>query len=133
MKSTDELNPPITFKLWQGFEGNDLELVIDLSKPMEISSVSCGFLQNQADWIFLPEAVSYSISDDNKTFTEVAGFKPGKPYESPSLLKKTYKKTFDKQKARYIKVHAKNTGICPVWHKGAGKKAWIMADEIVVK
>ena len=36
-------------------------------------------------------------------------------------------------KARYIKVIAKNMGICPGWHWGAGKKAWIFADEIVIK
>ena len=43
------------------------------------------------------------------------------------LLKKINKK------ARYIKIIAKNSGNCPDWHKGAGEKSWIFADEIVVE
>jgi arylsulfatase A-like enzyme len=133
LESTDELKPPFTYKLWQGFEGNDLILIIDLGKQTELSSISCGFLQNQGDWIFLPEAVNYSVSENNKKYIEIANFQPGKPFENQIIIKKSYKQTFDKLKARYIKVYAKNMGLCPDWHKGAGKKAWIMADEIVVE
>ncbi len=35
--------------------------------------------------------------------------------------------------AHYIRVFAKNRGVCPHWHPGAGGKAWIFADEIVVE
>jgi hypothetical protein len=35
-------------------------------------------------------------------------------------------------KARYIRVVAKNTGVCPAWHLGKGEKAWMFVDEIVV-
>ena len=36
-------------------------------------------------------------------------------------------------KARYIKVIAKNQGVCPDWHVGEGQPAWIFADEIVIE
>ena len=35
--------------------------------------------------------------------------------------------------ARYVKVRAKSVGICPPWHHGAGKKAWLFADEVIVE
>ena len=35
-------------------------------------------------------------------------------------------------KARYLKVVAKSIGVCPPGHPGAGGKAWIFADEIIV-
>ena len=34
---------------------------------------------------------------------------------------------------RYVRVQAKNIGVCPAGHPGAGEKAWVMADEIVVE
>jgi len=30
-------------------------------------------------------------------------------------------------------VKVTGTGTCPDWHKGAGGKAWIFADEIIVR
>jgi len=38
-----------------------------------------------------------------------------------------------KAKARYLKVVATNTGICPSWHAGNGGKAWLFCDEITVE
>jgi len=32
-----------------------------------------------------------------------------------------------------IRIIARNTGRCPDWHPGAGGKAWIFADEIIVE
>ena len=34
---------------------------------------------------------------------------------------------------RFLKVIARNTGVCPTWHSAAGKPAWLFADEIVVR
>ena len=33
-------------------------------------------------------------------------------------------------KTRYVKMIAKNFGVCPEWHLGAGGKSWIFIDEI---
>jgi hypothetical protein len=35
--------------------------------------------------------------------------------------------------ARFVRVKAKNIGICPDWHMGRGDKAWLMIDEILVE
>jgi putative alpha-1,2-mannosidase len=35
--------------------------------------------------------------------------------------------------ARYIRMIARNRGICPPWHPGAGNKAMIFADEISIE
>ena len=34
---------------------------------------------------------------------------------------------------QYIKIKANSVSICPDWHPGSGGKAWLFADEIVVK
>lgn len=43
-----------------------------------------------------------------------------------------FKKLFPWIRTRFIRVKSKNIGICPPWHRGAGGKAWIFADEIIV-
>ena len=35
-------------------------------------------------------------------------------------------------KSRYIKLKASNIGQCPEYHPGAGGKAWIFTDEIII-
>ena len=35
--------------------------------------------------------------------------------------------------ARYVRMVAKNMGICPEWAPGAGEKAWMFCDEVIVK
>ena len=35
--------------------------------------------------------------------------------------------------ARYVRIVARNVGTCPPWHPGAGGKAWLFVDEIIVE
>ena len=42
-------------------------------------------------------------------------------------------KTETKNKYRYIKVKAASYGTLPDGHQGAGNKAWVFADEIIVR
>ena len=46
---------------------------------------------------------------------------------------KNFDRTFDGIEARYVKVFAKNVGLCPDWHVAAGNKAWLFVDEISIK
>ena len=41
--------------------------------------------------------------------------------------------SFDKIDAHFVKVFAKNIGVCPDWHQGAGGKAWLFVDELIVE
>jgi hypothetical protein len=47
-----------------------------------------------------------------------------------ALKRKNY--LLNNQQARYDKIFAKSIIICPDRHKGAGGKAWLFGDEIVV-
>jgi hypothetical protein len=124
--------PPVDYKNWQGFQGNDMEIIIDLKKDTDISEITAGFLQSQANWIFLPKSVKYEISTDGENYDEVAFFKNKNPVPQVEVRKAGYSKKFDRRNVRYIKITAKNIGTCPVWHKGNGKKAWLFCDEVVI-
>jgi hypothetical protein len=119
--------------LWQGYEGVDFEGIIDLGEVKEISSVAPTFLFNQDSWIFLPEKVEISLSGDNIEFNNIKTIVNDVPQKSTEVLIKEFTASYNKEKARYVKVKAASIMKCPDWHSGAGGKAWLFIDEILVK
>jgi hexosaminidase len=119
--------------LWQGYEGIDFEGVVDLGGEKAIAQIAAGFLQDATSWIFMPEQVEFAISMDGKQFKSVGTVQSDTPQKTPDRIIKDLSVAFDRQRARYIRVKAKNIGTCPEWHPGAGGKAWIFVDEIMVE
>jgi predicted alpha-1,2-mannosidase len=118
---------------WQGYEGVDLEAVVDLGKNKKISLISTSFLQNIRSWIFFPLIIEYSVSTDGINFTKVYEAKNDVDENSINEDVKDFNAILDNIEARFVKVFAKNIGTCPPWHVGAGGKAWIFVDEITIK
>ena len=118
---------------WQGFQQDNLEVVIDLEDITSVSQISIRFLSRIYSWIFQPASVHISYSLDNKVFTPLKDFKNELSPEDPNEEIKAYVYNGEALNMRYIKVIGENIGVCPDWHKGAGDKVWIFADEIIVK
>jgi len=118
---------------WLGFEKLDMQAVVDLGELITVNSVSSSYLININSWIFLPSEVVYSISSDGENFEPAAVTKNQKPENYTEKEIVDFPAKLDGKKVRYIKVVAKNVGICPPWHKGAGGKAWLFCDEIIVE
>jgi alpha-L-fucosidase len=117
---------------WMGFEKEDCEAVIDLHSVKSISKVTVGCLQNQAVWIFNPRSVEVFMSDDGKMFRPVGSMKGEEPRADDNIAVKEFTIPCEQTKGRYLKVRVENTGLCPSWHKGAGNKAWLFVDEILI-
>ena len=118
---------------WQGFEGDDLEAVIDLGKTLSVSKLSVGCLQSAGDWVFLPTAVTYALSLGGKQFNPVATVPNELSAKAAKAQVNDFRVNITPTQARFVKVLARNRGVCPPWHAGAGSKAWIFVDEIVVE
>lgn len=118
---------------WQGYEGVDLDVIIDLGKRKKINKISVTFLEDQNSWIFLPAEVTFGVSRKPYDFRTVAMMERDLPEKTDQPVIKEFSKNNIETFGRYIKVKAKNIGICPEWHKGAGGKAWIFVDEVVVE
>ncbi len=116
--------------LWQGFEGTNLDATVDMGKEKRISEVGAGFLQVTSSYIFMPESVEFFISKDGKNFESVGTVKNDVSEKDPDTVIRDFKVSFKPAEARYLRVVAKNIGVCPPWHPGAGSKAWIFTDEI---
>lgn len=118
---------------WQGFEGTDLDAVIDLGGRKAVRSISLRALQDINSWIFLPASVEFAVSPDGKTYETVGEVAND---ISPRLGEATIKEfaaRFEPRRVRFVRVLARSIGAVPEWHYGAGGKAWLFADEIVVE
>lgn len=128
MTGTDAFNDGY----WQGFDGYDMEVVLDFGKSLEFSKLSVGCYQNQKSWIFLPNSFEFFISDDGENFTSIGIVKNDVPTNEKGTIIKRFKLETELQKTNYLKVKVNALKTCPDWHAGAGEKSWLFVDEITV-
>ncbi|PTL34411.1 beta-N-acetylhexosaminidase [Prevotella sp. oral taxon 376] len=110
---------------WQGFIGSDgycMDITLDLGEEQRFESVQMDFIQNAGAWIFLPEELVISVSDDGGSFKQI--------YRShQEKITKRYLNFVclgyqgSPQKARYIRIQAKSQG----------QGDWVFTDEIIVR
>ncbi len=116
---------------WLGFEGNDLDVTIDLGEPRRIKKVTVGFLSHQQVWIFLPATVEVSLGKTREEMRRVFRKSP-ETLKSDDVKVESISAETKSVLARFIRVKAQNVGTCPAWHPAAGRKAWLFVDEITV-
>ena len=117
---------------WLGFCENDLEAVIDMQKPSVISHVEFNTCVDKGSWIFDARDIEVSVSQDGKTFKQVAAKQLSALGENAADKVYTHKLDFQPTKARYVKVKAASERSIPEWHSGKGKPAFLFVDEISI-
>jgi hypothetical protein len=119
---------------WLGFEGNDLEAVIDLGQAEEISQVHTAFLKVTNHVVFFPEEVIISYSTDNVNFQSLAARETEHPLRRGDKVNdiEYFDFQFEPIQARYVKVIARSMQEAPPWHHAAGLPSWIFCDEVII-
>jgi len=117
---------------WQGFDGKDLDIRIDLGSLSDVSEVSVSFVSNVGSWIFLPEYVKIQVSDDGVAFTDFALINNDLDPKQQDREIKEFALNREAVEARYVRIFAKSIITCPQWHAGAGDKAWLFVDEVII-
>lgn len=118
---------------WLGFQKDDLVATIDLGKVRHLAGIYTRFLRDQGSWIFLPRQVEIAVSSDGREFEPVALKILDETYPAaPLTIREVGTGTIDKE-ARFIRVVAKNEGVCPGWHNGNGGPAFLFCDEIIIE
>lgn len=130
----DFIRGPLNFRTgaWQGYQGVDLNAVVDLGSIQLIQKLETGFLQDVGAWIFMPEEVQYFVSSNGTDYQALGTVENEVSHRSLGVNIQNFTLNVS-TKARYIKVIAKNMGTCPDWHVGEGQPAWIFVDEIVIE
>ena len=117
---------------WQGYYGVDLIATVDLGVSKRINRLAGSFLQEIYSWIWMPTEVQFFVSEDGKRFRNVGRVKNTVPIDADgAFIQEMEVRT--RCSARYVKMVAKTIGTCPEGHVGAGQKAWIFCDELVIE
>ena len=130
----DHLKGPNSYMTgrWQGYEGVNLEAVVDLGKLTKLKQLSTGFLQDWNAWIFMPEWVDYYVSSDGEKFIKLGRIVNKVDEKEAEVVLQDYVLQTNTM-ARYVKVMAKNRTFNPDWHRAPGGTCWIFADEISIQ
>lgn len=120
---------------WLGFEGNNLEAVIDLGQPIEVKEISAAFLQVTNHIVFFPKEVHYLASDDGESFRPIAVIQNQYPLNPKSKINdiQYFTHTGPPQSFRYLKVVGVSHKVAPVWHHAADLPSWVFVDEVEVR
>ncbi|MGB1033200.1 MAG: discoidin domain-containing protein, partial [Flavobacteriales bacterium] len=116
---------------WQGYYGNDVEIVLDLQKAQRIDSLSIGCLQDTKPWIMYPSRILVEFSDDGRNWIEAGSAENHVTQEDEEVQIQKLTASV-KGKSRFIRLTVKNPGKLPNWHLGAGNPSWMFLDEINV-
>lgn len=118
---------------WYGWFGKDLEVVLDLKKAKKISYIGLHCLQDSKSWIVFPKKVEFLVSSDNVNWKSLGKMITNADATNQELMQKTFELNFNSEKVRYVKVKATYFGELPQNHIAAGNKAWLFADEVMVR
>ena len=121
--------------VWQAVQGEDVIAIVDLEKVIEIDSIFSNFYRYQDAWIFTPTYVEFSVSIDGDHY-EVISQNEVKyatlKNDAQDIVTVNSGKLMD-IRARYVKMRAANSGLCPDWHAAATEPTWLFCDEIVIR
>jgi hypothetical protein len=116
---------------WQGWQGEDMIVVLDLGSVRQVDSIGAEFLQDVRSWIWMPAQLDIRVSANGKDFTTLASIKNNTPSDDyDSKLTQKMQTVFPERDIRYIQFTAKNPGVVPDWHPGKGGNSWIFCDEV---
>lgn len=117
---------------WQGFEGENMTVDIDLNSRTKLKQISINFLQNTDARIFLPSEIQIAVSKNGKDFETIIVIENDVSQKKSGRFIKEFLHNFPNESFRYLRFYAKSIGVCPDWHPNAGEKCWIFADEIIL-
>lgn len=114
---------------WLAWQGEDVEMIIDLGEKQKISKVEVGTLLERTGWIYPPTAMIIEVSNDGKKFTHLQSMRYSDINFNPTFSRSV---EFKSTKTRYVKIILKKPGIIPEGNPGAGNPSWMFFDEITI-
>lgn len=117
---------------WQGFQGEDVVITVQLDGVEEFSVLKASFIQDINSWIWMPKSIRFSYSMDGKNYTIFEKLEHDIPTKEYGVFNLTLEQSTSKKKARFIRLEAEQYGTIPNWHLGKGGESFIFIDEIEI-
>ncbi len=117
---------------WQGWQGQTVDVIIDLGAAQNIKTIKVSCLEEIKSWIWFPSEMEIYFSNDGVIFSSAGSIKSTELQNDYAPKVKVFFKPLN-IKSRYVKLVMKPAfQAIPSWHLGAGEKAWIFMDEIII-
>lgn len=134
---TDGVFAPLNAQapLWHGYQGNDLDLIIDLGQVEPVRRVSLAFLQSLTAWVMPPKRLEVSVSKDGIKYISAGTINYGEARQGVGeydYIRIPFELNHIHKEARYIHIKAEHPLSLPSWHHVRGE-SWLFIDEIVVE
>lgn len=117
---------------WLGWDVPRIEAVVDLGSEQQIKKVSASYMQMLSDCIFFPKRVTFWVSSDGVKYVKAGMESQLEENRSMPVGSRDFSSAIGR-KGRYVKVVTDGLGLVPMWHGGAGTRAFVFMDEIVVE
>lgn len=117
---------------WLGYEGIDAEATLDLGRVVRVQKVEINCLQETSVGIYLPARLEVAVSTNGTDYTTLAPVTHQVAATVPGPATYLIGKTNLDVPARFVKLRAVNRKQIPPGQPGAGLKAWLFIDEILV-
>lgn len=119
---------------WQGYQGQDIEVIMAFKEAKKVSYVAANFLEDQNAWIFYPKSVSFYGSTDSTQWELIKTIPTNKSDHNLDVTISKFSSDVEgNNKYKFIKLSAANFGPMPQWHEGRGFPTFIFIDEFEVK
>jgi len=118
---------------WLGFREDDLDATLTFANLKDVQKLSIGFLNNPGSWIFHPLSIKVTASVDGKKYVDMGELTTDDILQTIVNGRNQLSVKLKPGKARYLRIVAENTGVCPAGHSGAGEPAWLFVDEIIIE
>ena len=124
---------------WLGWNDPVVKGTLSFDNPRTVNEIVFNFLVTPGPWIFPPKVIRlhcYDKKGKKETLVEVPQQRFEKYEQELSMdLKIRYHARFKwrAKKVKMVTFEIVNYGLLPDWHPGAGSKAWIFMDELIIR
>jgi hypothetical protein len=112
---------------WLAFDGQDMDVTIDLAQETSVSSIEIHSSNNRSNWVYPAGSLEVFGSNDGISFDHLATQK----YETTEGKIAELTAQFETTNYKYVKIVAKHQKI-PEGRDGAGSDAWLFVDEVII-
>jgi hexosaminidase len=117
---------------WLGWSGENPFILIDLGEDKLLNSLSLYTLQEENNWIYLPEKIDIEVGTTMKNFISAKTFSKMEietNYKENSPLDMRFENMI---LGRYIRILLKCAPKIPAGKPGQGENAWLFLSEISI-
>lgn len=129
---TFNANSPAWANNWAGVRKNDLVLVSEFKKPVNVTSVDLRTMIEPETGIFPPAEIEVWGGDSRDQLKLIGKAHPSLPVKKSDPVLKAIGCTFKPQTVSYLKIVAKPVSKLPEWHPNKGKQGLLLVDEIFI-